>query len=117
MVDHIGQHITFVNVRVICRFPATVREPPLRRSSPQMSASWPPRDILAIDQASVDLVYAMKEEDHKDLVERIESRHGLRQLSYMKELQMGNDRYQLIDIDNGRRCHLPKGCGQGRRPF
>ena len=57
-------------------------------------------DILAADQASVDLVYALKEEDRKDLVERIETRHGLRQLSYMKELGMGNDRYQLIDIDN-----------------
>ena len=34
------------------------------------------------------------------MVERIESRHGLRQLSYMKELGMGNDRYRLLDIDN-----------------
>jgi hypothetical protein len=34
-------------------------------------------------------------------VERIETRHGLRQLSYMKELGMGNDRYTLIDLDNG----------------
>ena len=39
-------------------------------------------DILAADQASVDLVYALKDSDHKDLVERIETRHGLRQLSY-----------------------------------
>ena len=53
------------------------------------------------DRACVDLVYAMKEEEHHALVERIESRHGLRQLSYMKELHMGNDRYRLIDIDNG----------------
>ena len=30
----------------------------------------------------------------------MESRHGLRQLTYMKELGMGNDRYHLIDIDN-----------------
>lgn len=36
-------------------------------------------------------------------MERIESRHGLRQLSYMKELGMGNDRYILIDLDNGGR--------------
>ena len=57
-------------------------------------------DILAVDQASVDLVYALKEEDHKDLVERMETRHGLRQLTYMKELKMGNDKYILIDIDN-----------------
>ena len=56
-------------------------------------------DILAADQASVDLVYALKDSDHKDLVERIETRHGLRQLSYMKEMHMGNDRYHLINID------------------
>ena len=31
----------------------------------------------------------------------IETRHGLRQLTYMKELGMGNDRYILIDLDNG----------------
>ena len=43
----------------------------------------------------------MKEDDRKALVERIESRHGLRQLSYMNELGMGNVRYKLIDIDNG----------------
>ena len=58
-------------------------------------------DILAADQASVDLVYALPETSRHALVERIESRHGLRQLSYMKEMGMGNDRYHLIDIDNG----------------
>ena len=58
-------------------------------------------DILAADQASVDLVYALPETSRHALVERIESRHGLRQLSYMLEMGMGNDRYHLIDIDNG----------------
>lgn len=58
-------------------------------------------DILAVDQACVDMVYALPEESKHDLVERIESRHGLRQLSYMKELKMGNDKYKIIDIDNG----------------
>ena len=33
------------------------------------------------------------------LVERITSRHGLRQLTYMKELGMGNDKYVVIDLD------------------
>ena len=54
-------------------------------------------DILAIDQASVDLVYAAP--DSKDLRERIESRHGLRQLSAMRELGMGNPHYEMISID------------------
>ena len=35
------------------------------------------------------------------MIERVETRHGLRQLSYMKELGMGNDLYTIIDIDNG----------------
>lgn len=58
-------------------------------------------DILALDQACIDLVYALPAASRRDIVERIESRHGLRQLSYMKELGMGNDRYHLIDLDHG----------------
>ena len=56
-------------------------------------------DILSAAQASVDLVYVWEEKDHKDLMERMESSHGLHQLTYMKELHMGNDRYQLPDVD------------------
>jgi uncharacterized Fe-S center protein len=58
-------------------------------------------DILAADQACVDCVYALPEESKHDLVERMESRHSMCQLTYMKEMGMGNDRYQLVDIDNG----------------
>jgi len=54
-------------------------------------------DILAIDQASIDLVYALPEKDKKDLVERIESRKGLRQLSAMDELGMGSRKYRLVE--------------------
>ena len=50
-------------------------------------------------------------------MERIETRHGLRQLSYMKELQMGNDRYQLIDIDNGDVVISPKDAVKDVVPF
>ena len=74
-------------------------------------------DILAVDQACIDLVYAMTEAEHHDLVERIESRHGLRQLSYMKELGMGNDRYVLIDLDNGGRRITPAEAVKGLKPF
>ena len=55
-------------------------------------------DILAIDQASVDLVYALPEKDKKDLVERIESRRGLRQLSAMEELGLGSRKYKLVVV-------------------
>jgi uncharacterized Fe-S center protein len=53
-------------------------------------------DILALDQASIDMVYKLPEAELHDLKERIESRQGLRQLSYMKELKMGNGAYDLV---------------------
>ena len=74
-------------------------------------------DILAVDQACVDMIYAMTEEEHHDLIERMESRHGLRQLSYMKELGMGNDRYILVDIDNGDARITAKDAVKDLKPF
>ncbi len=57
-------------------------------------------DILAVDNACIDVIYNLPDGSGKAMVERVETRHGLRQLSYMKELGMGNDRYTIIDIDN-----------------
>ena len=51
-----------------------------------------------MDTASVDMIYALPKDVRRDMVERIESRSGLRQLSYMKEMGMGSDRYELITI-------------------
>jgi uncharacterized Fe-S center protein len=56
------------------------------------------QDILAIDKASIDLVYAQPEQQRHDIVERIGSRSGLHQLEYMKTLQMGKDQYELITL-------------------
>ena len=99
-VDHFGEHIVFVNVMrnmsVSCDCEGVAAAPVVTPNVGIVASA----DILAVDQASVDLVYAMDEADHADLVERIETRHGLRQLTYMKELGMGNDRYQLVDLDN-----------------
>lgn len=101
VVDHFGEKIVYINVlrnmSVDCDCTGCSAAPVVTPNICILAST----DILAIDQASVDLVYALKEEQHCKLVRRIESRHGLRQLTYMKELGMGNDRYQLIDIDNG----------------
>ena len=100
-VDHFGDKITFVNVMrnmsVSCDCEGVDAEPVVTPNVGILASV----DILAVDQACVDIVYAMKKEENHDLVERIESRHGHRQLSYMKELGMGNNRYVLIDTDNG----------------
>ena len=100
-VDHFAPHTAFINVMrnmsVSCDCEGK-EAAPVEVPDVGILASM---DILAVDQACVDMVYSLPENGGKALIERIESRHGLRQLSYMKELGMGNDRYTLIDIDHG----------------
>ena len=116
-IDFFGKHVTYVNVMrnmsVSCDCEGVAAEPVVTPNVGILSST----DILAIDQACIDIVFAMKEEEHNALVERIVSRHGLRQLSYMKELGMGNDRYILIDLDNGCRRITVQEAVQGLKPF
>ena len=100
VADHFGKHIVYINVlrnmSVSCDCEGCAAEPVVTPNVGILAST----DLLAVDQASVDLIYAMQEHQHADLVERMESRHCLRQLSYMKELGMGNDRYRLLDLEN-----------------
>lgn len=99
-IDYFGKHITYVNVMrnmsVSCDCEGVQAAPVVTPNVGILASA----DILAADQASVDLVHAMKENDRHDLWERMSTRHGFRQLTYMKELGMGNDRYVLIDLDH-----------------
>lgn len=98
-IDHFGKHIVYINVMrrmsVDCDCAGVGAAEPTIPDIGIVAST----DLLAVDQASIDLVYARPQTENHDLVERIESRHGLRQLSYMRELQMGNDKYELITID------------------
>ena len=117
VVDHFNRKISFINVMrnmsVSCDCEGINAQPVVTPNIGILASL----DILAIDQASVDLIYALKENDRRAMVERIESRHGLRQLSYMKELNMGNDRYRLIDIDNGDQIITPQDAVRDVVPF
>ena len=117
VIDYFGKQITYVNVMrnmsVSCDCEGVNAAPVVTPNVGILSST----DMLALDQACVDLVYAMTEAEHHDLVERIESRHGLRQLSYMKELGMGNDRYILIDLDNGGKRITAAEAVEGLKPF
>lgn len=97
-IDLFGKRIVFINVlrkmSVDCDCAGT-NAAPVKAHDIGILAST---DLLAIDQASIDMVYKLPEAELKDLKERIESRKGLRQLSYMKEMKMGSDRYNLITI-------------------
>ena len=95
--DYFGKHIVFINVMrrmsVDCDCAGvTAAEPTMADIG--ICAST---DILAVDQACADMVYAAQ--DSHDLKERIESRAGLRQLSAMAEVGLGNPQYELISID------------------
>lgn len=100
VVDHFGKHITFLNVlrnmSVDCDCAGTSAAPPVLPDIGMLAST----DILAADQASVDLVYNADAKLSHDLRERMESRHGLAQLTAMKERKMGNDYYELISIDD-----------------
>ena len=56
-------------------------------------------DPVALDQACLDLVYASDGEGKADLIERIESRHGVHTIEAAAEIGVGSREYELIDMD------------------
>lgn len=117
VIDFFGKHIAYVNVMrnmsVSCDCEGVNAAPVVTPNVGILSST----DIAAIDQACIDLIYAMTQAEHHDIVERIETRHGLRQLSYMHELGMGNTRYVLIDLDNGGKRITAAEAVKGLKPF
>jgi uncharacterized Fe-S center protein len=97
VLDHFKENIVYINVMrnmsVDCDCAGLTAAKPTVRDVGILAST----DILAIDQASVDLIYDLGE-GSKDIRERMESRHGLRQLSYMQELGMGSPRYRLVTL-------------------
>ena len=95
VADHFKGHITYINVlknlSVDCDCDANGAKPTMNDIGIVAST-----DLLAVDQASIDLVYAAS--DNKDLVKRIESKEGLHQLDYMEVLGVGNRKYDFIQI-------------------
>ena len=57
-------------------------------------------DPVALDQACIDLVYAQQAGDGASLVERIESRDGLRTLAHAAEIGLGSRTYELVQVDD-----------------
>ena len=99
-IDHFAGHVSFINVMRNMSVSCDCEGPdamPVVTPDVGILASY---DILAVDNACVDLLYNLPDGGGKTMIERVETRHGLRQLSYMKEIGMGNDLYTLIDIDN-----------------
>ena len=116
-LGHFGRHAAFINVlrnmSVDCDCAGCGAEQVVTPNIGIVAST----DILAVDSASVDLIYALEPQDGAALRERIESRHGHRQLSYMKELGMGSNRYILLDIDHDDARIQPADAVKGVVPF
>ncbi len=97
-VDYFSPRIVYINVlrnmSVDCDCAGVDAAPPKTRNIGILAST----DLLAIDKASIDLVYQLPENELHDLKERIESREGLHQLTAMKELGLGTDVYELVEV-------------------
>ena len=110
--EHFGKRIVYVsvlrNMSVDCDCAGVAAAAPTMPDLGIMAST----DLLAIDQACIDLIYAMPDFMKHTLVNRIESRKGLRQLSAMKELGMGTGAYRLERVLRERRPgERPQGDG------
>lgn len=96
--DHFGKQIVFINV--LSRLSVDCDCAGAGAAAPELPdiGILASTDILAVDQAAVDMIYSFPDERKKSLIERIESRSGLRQLSAMAQHKMGTSTYELITI-------------------
>jgi len=82
------------NLSVDCDCCATAEDPCMKDIGILISA-----DPVSIDQACVDLVYASTDPGRDHLVERIESRHGIRTIEAAAALGIGSREYELIEVE------------------
>lgn len=94
--DSLNGNILYINVlnrlSVDCDCDSSPAEPDMHDIGILAST-----DPVAIDQASVDLIY--EAEDGASLVERMESRNAEHVLQYGEEIGLGNRSYDLVSID------------------
>ena len=98
ITDHFKGRVCYVNVlrrmSVDCDCTGKAAQEP---SVPDIGI-FASLDLLAIEQASVDAVYDLGKAG-APLQDRIESRHGLRQLSALREIGLGTEKYRIVDLD------------------
>lgn len=59
-------------------------------------------DPVAVDQACLDTVFNMKPkpgDDNRDLIKRINSRHGTHTVDYAAQIGLGSKKYKIVNID------------------
>jgi len=96
MADYLGENILYINVMnylsVDCDCNGSPAAPTMKDIGILASL-----DPVALDQASVDLVYAAP--DGRDLIERMESRNAIHTLEHGEAIGLGSRKYELISLD------------------
>ena len=100
VVDHIhakGGELVYVNVMknlsVDCDCCAKAEDPCMSDIGMLISL-----DPVAIDRACLDLVYASEDRGRDHMVDRIESKNGIRTVNTAEALGVGSTEYELIEI-------------------
>lgn len=98
IMDDMGERIVYINVlnnlSVDCDCDSTAAHPEMADIGVLASL-----DPVALDKASIDLVYAAPAGESRHLVERIESRNGAYLLEYAEQLGLGSRAYKLVRLD------------------
>lgn len=98
VVDYFKEKIVYINIlcnlSVDCDCCAKAEDPCMKDIGILLSL-----DPVAIDKASVDLVYSSEDAGKTHLIERIESRNGLHTIEEAEKRGIGTTKYKIIDID------------------
>lgn len=99
VMDYIGrENIVYINVAnnlsVDCDCDSNPAEPKMADIGIFASV-----DPVAIDQACYDAVKNSNDEGKSDLIERMDSRHGIHTVEAASELGLGNREYEIVNLD------------------
>lgn len=100
VADHFGDKILYINVMnnmsIDCDCDANPHAPELKDIGILASL-----DPVALDEACLDLVFAVKPEpgnNNRPLVERIEKLHGRHTVDYAEQIGLGTKAYEIVKI-------------------
>lgn len=100
VADYFGDRILYINVMnnlsIDCDCDSHPHAPEMKDIGILASL-----DPVALDQACLDLVYAVRPSegnDNRPLVERIESRHGRHTVEYAEKIGLGSRKYELKEL-------------------
>ena len=98
VVNYFKGNIVYINIlcnlSVDCDCCANAEDPCMKDIGILLSL-----DPVAIDKASIDLVYSSEDEGKNHLIERIESRNGLHTIEEAEQRGIGTTKYKIVDID------------------